>query len=106
LGKLQEGAGNPPASFYPDRGIDMTEAKKPMVVISCALSYNGQSYDGVDVCDGVQIEQVDTCIEGKKAIVFPNAKQKGIPSLLVCSSAGESLVRNPRHLKVTPEVVA
>jgi hypothetical protein len=82
----------------------MTEAKKPMVVISCGLSYNGQSYDGVDVCEGVQIEQVDTCVEGRKALTFPNAKQKGI-SLLTVSAAGESTVRNPRHLKITPEGV-
>lgn len=83
----------------------MNDKAKKMVVISCALSYNGQSYDGVDVCEGVNIEQVDTCIEGRKAIQFPNAKQKGI-SLLTVSSAGESTTRNPRHLKITPEVVA
>lgn len=84
----------------------MTKEKKPMISISCALSYNGQSFDGVDVCDGVQIEFVDTCIDGKRGVQFPNAKQKGLPTLLVLSAAGESMVRNPRHLKITPEVVA
>ena len=76
-----------------------------LAIVSCQFNYKNRQFNGVAVSPGVNSELVDTCFEGKKAMVFPNAAQKDLPGLTGITAIGEQSVKPEGYLLLIPEVV-